>query len=254
MAEPAYNLSNNPPDELALLRERLEESNAPLLKRAEELLAAADRLPEIDGDATAGKVADYIKLVGAAIKTGETARTSAKEPHLAAGRAVDTFFKARVTDPLDALKRNVERRLTAYLQAKEAERRRAAEEEARRVREESEARARAAQEAEARGATHEAAAAMDAAVAKEAEANSAAEQAAAKPSELSRTRGEVGSVASLRQVWKGEIVSRQDLDIEALRPYLPIAALETALNGFVKAGGRELRGARIYQHTSAAVR
>ncbi|MBN9497825.1 MAG: hypothetical protein J0H39_13800 [Alphaproteobacteria bacterium] len=254
MAEPAYNLSNNPPDPIADLRDRLAESNKPLLDRAAELQAAASRMPEITDDNSAGKVADFVKLVSAAIKNAEACRVDAKEPFLASGRIVDTFFKTSVVDPLGALKIATERKLTAYLQAKEAERRRAAEEEARRVREEAEARARAAQEAEARGATHEAAAAMDAAVAKEAEAESAAEQAAARPAELSRTRGEIGSVASLRQVWKGEIASRQDLDLEALRPYLPIAALETALNGFVKAGGRELRGARIYQHTSAAVR
>lgn len=253
MAEPAY-ISNDPPDPIAELRARLEESNRPLLDRAAELQAAAERIPEIDGDATAGKVSDFIKLISAAIKTSEAARVETKEPHLAAGRAVDTFFKTRVSDPLDTLKRTVERKLTAYLQAKEAERRRAAEEEARRIREEAEARARAAQDAEAKGRAHEAAAAMDAAVAKEAEAQAAAQQAEAKPSELSRTRGEIGSVASLRQVWKGEIVERASLDLEALRPYLPIAALETALNGFVKAGGRELKGARIFQHTTATVR
>ncbi|MCA3246075.1 MAG: hypothetical protein ING19_21145 [Azospirillum sp.] len=254
MAEPAAYLSNNPPDPIAELRERLEDSNRPLLERAAELQAAAGRIPEIDGDATAGKVADFIKLVSAAIKTSEAARAEAKEPHLAAGRAVDTFFKTRVSDPLEALKRGIERKLTAYLQAKEAERRRAAEEEARRVREEAEARARAAQEAEAKGRAHEAALAMDAAVAKEAEAQAAEAQAEAKPAELSRTRGEIGSVASLRQVWKGEVLDRAALDLEALRPYLPFAALETAINGFVKAGGRELKGARIFQHTAATVR
>jgi hypothetical protein len=254
MAEPAAYLSNNPPDPIAELRERLEDSNRPLLERAAELQAAAARMPEIDGDEAAGKVGDFIKLLSAAIKISEAARTEAKEPHLAAGRAVDTFFKARVSDPLDAIKRAVERKLTTYLQAKEAERRRQAEAEARRLREEAEARAREAQAAEAERRSHAAQAAMDQAVAKEQEAQIAEKAAAAKPAEFSRTRGEVGSVASLREVWKGELEDRAAINLEALRPYLPADALQTAINGFVRAGGRELKGARIFLHTTATVR
>jgi hypothetical protein len=241
MAEPAY-ISNNPPDDIEVLRDLLADKHRTLLDRAQSLIDARSRQPEITDDIIAGKVSDYIKLVSAAIKSAEAERTATKEPYLAAGRAVDTFFKSKVVEPLDAVKRETERKLTAYLQAKEAERRREAEAEA--------ARLKAEAEAELAKATEN----LDAAVAKENEAVAAAETAVAKPAELSRTRGEIGSVASLRQVWKGELVDRAALDLDALRPYIPAAAIETAINGFVKAGGRELRGARIYQHTSATVR
>jgi len=253
MAEPAY-ISNNPPDDQAILIENLTEKHYPLIQRADQLLAAEARTPEPVDDVTAGKISDYIKLVAAAIKSSEAARTEAKEPHLAAGRTVDSFFKAHISEPLAAVKQRTERKLTVYLQTKEAERRRAAEEEAKRLRIEAEERAKAAAAAETASQPHAAATAMDSAVAHEQAAAQADIQAHAKPAELSRTRGEVGSVASLRQVWKGEIEARAELDLEALRPYLPVAALETAINGFVKAGGRTLKGARIYQTTSATVR
>ncbi len=241
MAEPAY-ISNNPPDDIEVLRDLLADKHKTLLDRAQSLIEAKERQPEITDDIIAGKVSDYIKLVSAAMKNAEAERTATKEPYIAAGRAVDTFFKAKITEPLDAVKRETERKLTTYLQAKEAERRRQAEAEAERLRKEAEAELAKATES------------LDAAVAKENEAVAAAETAGAKPAELSRTRGEIGSVASLRQVWKGEITDRATLDLDALRPYIPAAALDTAINGFVKAGGRELRGAKIYQHTSATVR
>ena len=75
-----------------------------------------------------------------------------------------------------------------------------------------------------------------------------------KPAELSRTRGEVGSVASLKGRWVGDVTDRAALDLEALRHYLPVAALQTALNGFIKAGGRDLRGAVIRLEQTASVR
>lgn len=255
MTEAAHRLSNNPPDPIAELAARLEQSNAPLLKRKEDLAAAAGRMPEISDDETAGKASDFIKLISAALKTSEAARTEAKEPHLAAGRTVDTFFKNRVSDPLTTLKRDVESKLTTYLQRKEAERRRAADEEARRIREKAAAEARAAQQAATQGDVRAAATALDAAATMSQQAQSVAAKAqAATPAELSRTRGEVGSVASLRQTWVGEVEDRETLDLEALRPYLAMDALRTAVGGFVRAGGRELKGARIYQQTTAAVR
>lgn len=88
----------------------------------------------------------------------------------------------------------------------------------------------------------------------QADAEKAKKEAEAKAAELSRQRGDMGSVSSLRTFWDFADLDRNALDLEALRQHLPADALEKALRSFIKAGGRELRGARIFQNTQAAVR
>lgn len=226
--------------------------------RADELMAAAARVPETVADEEmAGRVGDYIKQVMACVKNAEAARVKEKEPHLAAGRAVDAWFK-KITDSLDATKRTVEKRLTVFLRQKEAAERAAREEAARIEREAAEAARREAMAAEQ---AIRDAATMDEAIAAEerrkkaqADAEKAKKEAEAKAAELSRQRGDMGSVSSLRTFWDFADLDRAALDLEALRAHIPAEALEKALRSFIKAGGRELRGVRIYQNTQAAVR
>ena len=75
-----------------------------------------------------------------------------------------------------------------------------------------------------------------------------------KPAALARTRGDYGSVSTLQTRWVGELTSRADLDLEALRAFIPEDALTQAIGGFVRAGGRSLRGARIFEDTNVQVR
>lgn len=239
-------------DEATRIREDLAEKHAVLAARRDQLIEAEGRVPEIGDDDQAGKVSDLVRLITAATQAAESARKTEKEPHMAAARAVDGFFRD-IAEPLDALKTRVSRRLTAYLTAKAERERRAREDEARRLREEAERQATAAAQVEA-AAPAAAAIVMEQAIATEAQAAEAARAAQAKPAELSRTRGDVGSVASLRVRWVGEVTDRATLDLEALRPYLPIAALQTALNWAIKAGVREIRGATIKRESNAAVR
>lgn len=243
---------NQPPDDMTLLREHLAARHLDLRSRADQLLAAEARVPEINDDDQAGKVGDLVRLVTAATQAAEAKRKEEKEPHMAAGRAVDGFFK-EITEPLDSLKTRISRRLTAYLTAKAERERRAREEEARKLREDAERQAAAAAQVEA-AAPEAAAIVMEQAIASEAQAHAAERAAMAKPAELSRTRGDVGSVASLKSRWTGEVVDRAALDVAALAPYIPAAALQTALNGAIKAGVREIRGCRIYQEQTASVR
>ena len=49
-------------------------------------------------------------------------------------------------------------------------------------------------------------------------------------------------------------IDRASLDLEALRVHIPADGLETAVRSFLKAGGRELRGTRIFETTVATVR
>ena len=82
----------------------------------------------------------------------------------------------------------------------------------------------------------------------------AAQAAAVKPAELSRTRGDYGAVSSLRTQWVFDEIDRASLDLEALRFHIPADGLEKAVRSFIKAGGRELRGTRIFETTVATVR
>lgn len=257
MAEAALALSNNPPPDADPLRERLASDHAALLRRAEELIAALARVPaEIDAE-TAGRASDFVKQVAANVKDLDKIRVAEKEPYLQGGRTVDGFFKA-VMDKLDKVKREVEGRLQKHLRAvAEAERRRREEEE-RRAREEAEAARRAAEEAAAKLQSEqdlsEAVAKEEAARLAQAEAARKAQYADAKPADLARTRSDYGSLATLRTEWVGEIVDRDALDLDPLRPHLPQDSLEKALRSYVKAGGRVLRGAKIYESSKAVVR
>ncbi|MGE0726394.1 MAG: hypothetical protein AB7O45_18620 [Alphaproteobacteria bacterium] len=250
---------NAPPDPLAILRDNLAEKAGPLLARRREIEGRLPNVPErIDSDETAGKVADFVRLIAAAHKSAEGMRVAEKEPHLAAGRTVDGFFKAELTDPLERAKRSLEPRLTDWQRRKaEAERARrlAEEQKAREEAERAAAAARAAADTLASDADLPAAiAAEESAALAAADAEAAARAAAAKSAELSRTRGDMGAVASLREAWVGEIEDRAALDLEALRPYLPMDALQKAVNAYVRAGGRGLRGARIFKSATTVVR
>ena len=143
--------------------------------------------------------------------------------------------------------------MTTYQRKKEAEERR--------IREEGAAIERAAAEA-AQKAADEAAAKMkeDAdlkdAVEAEAKAKAAAALAAkakkkaeAIAADLSRTRSEKGSVMSLRTTWLHDGLDRATVDLEALRQHIPEKGLDQAMRSFIAAGGREIKGARIYEHT-----
>lgn len=248
---------NNPPD-LPPVTARLTEDHAALLARRDELLAGMARVPdEVADEDTAGRVADFAKQIAAAIKNADTARIAEKEPFLDGGRQVDGFFK-KVTDPLDRAKKGLADRLTAYQRkVAEAERLRREEEERRRKVEAD----RIAAEAAAKAAAAADDAGLDDAIAAEAAADQAmadavlAERAAdAKPAELARTRGDFGAVSSLRTFWDVEIVDARVLDLEALRPHIPVGAMEQACRSFVKAGGRTLVGARIFENTRSVIR
>lgn len=144
------------------LREMLADQHADKLDRADKLVAAADRVPDITDDIVLGKASDLVKQQAACIKDIDKVRVSEKEPFLTAGREVDGVF-SNPKDRLEKAKSAVSKKITVYLDAKakaerearEAEERRRAEaarmaEEARRKAErearEAEERARRAEE------------------------------------------------------------------------------------------------------------
>lgn len=281
---------NNPPDPIALLIAELRETHGPLVERADALLGMTERLPaSCDDDDTAVKLTDAIKSCTAFTKNSDAARVSAKEPHLAAGRAVDGFFK-KLSDPVDALKVRMSNLLTAFQRRKAdeerrvreaaaAEARRIADEEARLAREAARKAAeekRAAEEAErlareastraereaARLAREAADAAAEAAreakdrasVAKQ-EANVSRSDATVKAAELTRSRSDLGAVASLRTTWAFEL---EDLD-EVPRSYLSLndGAVRAAIKSATTKDGKcslKIPGIRIYEKQESVVR
>ncbi len=248
---------NKPPGDV--LTERLTSDHHDLLKRAADLLAAVDRVPDvIETDESAGKVADFIKQLQACIKNAEATRVEEKEPYLEGSRRVDAFFKVQVGEPIAKAKAMVNQRLTVYQRkvaaeekARREEEERLAREEANRLRREAEEKAAALRE------EHDLQSAITAeeeAKVAEAAAAKAEKIAAEKPADMSRSRGQFGSVASLKTVWSFTDLDRSNLDLEALRSHLPLSGLQQAVRSYVKAGGRELNGVKIFEDTVSTVR
>lgn len=281
---------NQPPSEQEIIQDKLREKYKELIDRRDTLLASFTRSPGIcTDDETDGKLADLKKLITGCDKAIEGARVAEKEPYLMGERAVDGYFKF-LAKPLTEAAAAIQRVQTDYKIRKEREARLAAEAEARRRAEEAErqraefeareraaleaqraaeAAQRAAEEAAAKDRAHAAKLEADAKAAREraerqaketadAEAAAASAQKAAnvKPAELSRGRGELGAVSSLRTTWTFDpaTLNRHDLDLEKLRPYLPLAAIETAIRGYIKAGGRELAGVTIFEQKVSVTR
>ena len=251
-------IGHNLPTPISTLRQEIEEAEALLLKRRDELLAAVGRVPAaVESEEVAGKVGDLIKLLMTCHKAAETARVGRKEPFLEAGRAVDGFYKA-ITEPLTLAKIAIERRLTAYQRAKADAERRIREEAERVSREAAATAAEAARQAEAAMRNQ---ADLDAAVEAANKATrawadvvAAERNANLKAADLSRSRGELGSVASLHTFWDFRELDRSKLDLETLRSHLPIDSLEAAIRSFIKAGGRRLDGTVIFENTKTHVR
>ena len=249
---------NAPPPDIDILREQVLEEAAQLRARRDEVLASLERTPEVvEDEETSGKVADLIKAMMACHKAAEIARVARKEPFLESGRVIDGCYK-QITDPLMKAKERAERRLTLYQRQKAEEERRRREAEAKRQAEEAE-RMRAEAAARAASITTEkdlAEALTSEEMARQAtgDAQKAAKQAGAKAAELSRTRGDRGAVASLRTFWDFTDLRRETLDLEALRHHIPLEGLEQAVRSFIKSGGRELTGVKIFENATTAVR
>lgn len=236
----AEQIGHNQPD----LKSSLELQYEEVIQRAGELIAAFDRAPkEISDDETQGKMGDFVKQIGACVKTAEANRKNEKEPHLEAGRIVDSVFKS-VMEPLNKAKKSIENRMGVYARDKaETERRRLAAEAEERRKESERLAAEAATDSD-----------LDKAVEAENTAIELEEKAAAKPADHARVRGDFGSVATLRTEWGFEITNKDEIDLTALRPYLSPDAIEKAIRAYVGQGGRDLSGVRIFEKQTTVVR
>lgn len=254
-------------DQIAKIGDNLPPANTPenlqidladrhekVLTGARNLIESAARIPEvIDDEETAGKAGDYIKQVTGCVKNLEALRVAEKEPYLSLGRVVDGFFK-RTQDSLSSSKSVAEKPLGVYLRKKAAAEQKRREDEAAALRAKQIEEERAAKMLQDAAMVPQAEQMLDQAIVTEQAVAKAEVQAAAKPAEMARSRGDAGSLASLRTIWVGELIDPAMIDLEALRPYLHPDAMRKAINGFVTAGGRELRGAKIYESSKPVVR
>lgn len=277
------------PDEIA---ERLALTYLALIGRRDALLGMKDRLPapdKIDAD-TEKKLSDAIKAAQTFIKSSEARRADEKEPFLAAERAVDGFFY-QCSDPIEKLKDTMTELLSGYQRAKarkEAERRAAEARAAEEARLNALAEQRKAEAAERkRAAEFEAAAkAADAKRASDAARSAAASRAAASReasrradeareaaaaaadraeatrratrvtrAELSRSRSDLGVVASLRTVWDHEITDPGRVPRSYCSP--DKALIATAIKVHTTADGKcplKIAGVKIFPASNTVTR
>lgn len=240
-----------------------------LITVVDELVAKAELITVVDSEESKGTVTSLIKHFREAYKRVKGIHEPEKMPFLERGRGVDSFCFAlmdkivkRDKKARDGAADRLNAMLTAYdvrVEAAERERRRlAAEETARKAREAEQARIKAEQEAEElrqaadrarkpetavvkQEAATEAAAEASSARVEETVAAAAAEEAhigtLATSADIMRQRNDDGVLSTMGTEKFREILDRKTLDLEKLRPYLPMPALETALNKYAESVG-----------------
>lgn len=244
---------NLPPSDLEIVQQRLADREREIAAKI-QIIVMTPAPETIADEAQAGAVTDTIKALGGAVKSVEDSHKTVKAPYLECGKAVDAWKNRMIAD-VDKRKAEYGKPLTAYLEAKAAAERARQLEQARIERERAEALAAEAAAHEEAGINDTAAELIDAAASTEtlaAHIQNAAETA--KPSELAKARSFTGASASQKLTWVGEIESRAIIDLDKLRQYFSDDALKIAVNAFVRDGGRELPGVKIYQKATLAVR
>lgn len=246
---------NNPPSDVEVFGERIKENHADLLARYAQLIQGAELAPEtVEDEDMCQELTNHVKAMRECFKSMEALRENEKEPYLKGGRMVDGFFKFYTTK-IEGFGKKLTDRINIYQTKKaEAERQRKLAE-AMELRRKAEEEQRLALEAEKAKATALADEIMAGAGAYQEQANEAQKQAEAKPVELSRVRTQQGALATVQEVWIGEIIDFDNLDMEALKPYFPRSEIEKAVQNKARTTKKDdLRGAKIYATTKTVIR
>lgn len=258
-------IGHNRPDYAGDLQTRLPMDYQHFLDTVAEHEAKALDLPEtVESDEDDKRVSDFIAQMRTTYKSVEATRVDEKEAFLKAERAVDGFFQPAL-GRIKTLADRLTRRVTEYKNAKAAAERRAREEAARVEREKADKLRREQEEAERRA---EEATRADRAAAHNRKADDKAfeaqkhEQKAdelrtmaeAPAADLARTRSDKGTLSTLATQWVGVIDDYQAIPLEQLRQYISTKEIDRAVSAFVRAGGRQLPGVRIYEESKARIR
>lgn len=233
---------NNSPTDKDLLLDYLKGIAALLAEEAEGLVLEAEALPDTLTDhREAEELTNFVASINDCNKRLDAMRKTEGEPHHSAWKSTNTFFAA-YTDRLETAKKKANKPLTAWLvKQEELERERLAIEAAQKKK-----------EAEALAATARTEEDLQDAMATE-KAAGEIQRELDSGRNLVASRGISGGT-SLTKRWVGEITSKAEIDLEALRKYLPEDALQKAINAFVSAGNRELKGVKIYEKSTAVTR
>lgn len=233
--------------------ERAAKEEADRLAREAERVRLEAEAREAEAEAARKKAADEQAA-------RERARREEAEREEAKRRLAEEEAAARAAEARDA----DERERVAEINRQEEAERLAEAARQRSIREEAEATERSLaqlreRQAQARSAEDLAAAeaAEKAAEAGRADLVKAKKATDAKAADMSRSRSDRGSLSSLHTFWTHrpkdpgclDKVDRGKVDITALRPHLSMECLEKAVDSYVAAGGRKLRGVTIFEAT-----
>lgn len=257
-------VDNRPP---LITTEELLVDHSAYVQKAAEFKAMLDGLPANIDEATYGPWLDVVGDIDRELKSVERTRVDVKAPFLRGERTVDGCFNIIATSLTDT-RSPIAAALKAHLQRKAAAERARQEEIARKAREEEDAKraeaAEAARRAQALENQRRSAAAsekrVEASIATQDAINAnvaaaaASKAASAKPADLARTRSETGSLGTLAEHWVFGITDPMALPAADLWPYISADAKEKAVRAYVRAGGRTLAGARIFNDTDLQVR
>lgn len=237
------------------MAEQFNERYEELIRKANDLVIRAGNAPKIiEDDNMADFFANFTKECTRTAKELENVRVIEKNPYLEKSRIVDGFFK-NIQDKIENTKRILQKPLDVFLIEKARQEREAREAEAKRLRAEADARAaQAVALAEANKGTQSEREMIKAVRTENAAAEMEQAIQAAPMGAGGAHRSITGVTAALRTVWIGEVVDLDDLDLNKLKGFFTIPEVQKAVNGFVRAGGRELKGVHIYEKSETVVR
>lgn len=253
---------NNPPSEIDIVTAKLVALESAIKKKLADVPPCFNL--QDDDEKGAGQITEAVKSFSHIKREVESAHKAAKAPYLECGKACDAW-KREQEALIDALRKPYEDSLKSFLSRKEdrarialAEREAAARAEAMALAEQArmEAESLVAEAADSHSIPDTANELLTAAIHKEQEANMLQSHAEmVKSNDLAKVRAAHGAAsASQSTVWSGEVESYITIDLEPLRPYLSRDAIDKAVKAYAKDGGRELRGAKIFQTTKLNVR
>lgn len=171
-----------------------------LIEVGDKWISAEDR-KEITDEKTANNLKGFLDQCQKWEADAEKKRKAEKQPHLDAGRAVDSWF-ADLKTPVNEIVKTLKPRLAAYLKREEAKRR-AAEEAARK---EAEQKARELAEAQRKAAeSNTPTADAEALRRQEEEARQKAAEAEALAKKKTQVKSDFGKATGLRSNWSAEI-------------------------------------------------
>jgi hypothetical protein len=184
-------------------------------------------------------------VVIALLKRIEDARKEQVKPFQAAETTVNDFLKRELPNRLATIKTALERLSTAYQRKKAAREQKVRDDHAKAARDLAAQAAAKVAEAVKIGDVKAATVAVTESNSLTAFANKAAAAAAVSVNSMAKLSTDAGS-ASLVDNWTFEDLDLDKIDLVALRPFFPRAAVEQAMRAFIKSGRREIAGARIF--------